>query len=268
LSELKKRKTELDAREKVVAQKEARLNDETLLKRIDILTKQIETKQATYDEWCTKIADITDIYDSKASGITEVERNIADLEKQEKRALSSFEATKDEIDKKLVVKRRELSAINDEISEAKRYRAEQETLTDDAIADCNARLVEFQSEANLVQEDKNKLSASVIRLEQELQARQEDIATANLKLSALNDSYASKAATYRHNLQDMSDQIESKEKTMASFEATYHNRDIELKARESSVNIREVAQRRTENNLIQKERRLRMSYGIAGMDYE
>ena len=100
--------------------------------------------------------------------------------------------------------RAESRRLQQEIKDSKKYLKEQGEIVEDTIAEWNTQLVEFGTEIQAVQEEKNKITADIFNLEQERNVLSREVKTIENKLSLLDTSYENKVTEYRTHLKELS----------------------------------------------------------------
>jgi chromosome segregation ATPase len=270
--ELEEKERVLNAREDLVARENAinkrqKIFDETEAK-LEVLNKQIKAKDAVLsaremdlENFTVKQNEEIESINAQKSvarqGVIAQEKVLTDLKKQETVLLNGIKA-----------KKSELSIIRDQVKETKAYVSEQSKLAEDTISEWNANLVEFRAEADLIQNEKNKLSADIIRLEQDKTTIALEVDKEQTKLESLASAYEDKVEVYKASLRSLDVEVSQKRNELEGVVNATQMKLKEVETREKSVHLKEgnINQRHAE--LDQKERRLKMNYGIAGIDYE
>src|SRR6185312_1121742 len=142
-----------------------RLLEETN-RKIEVLEKQVEAKEKVLDALSLKIDNLNEKYSIRKSDLDREYEDIVDSIRTKQKVYGSLELNNKSIQATIKHSKEELATIRDEIRDAKRYAKEQEEIASNTVSEWNATLVEFRAEADLIQQDKTKLSADIIRLEQ------------------------------------------------------------------------------------------------------
>jgi chromosome segregation ATPase len=266
--ELEARSKQLDVREELVSKKEAILDTSVRKAQVTVLDKQISAKQLILDDIGDKIDAEhnrhTRAVISAGSELDEVKQSIKALTRDQSKLTTSNELLESSIQRCQT----KLAAIKREINEARKYSKEQSELAESTIADWNVRLTEFQHEADLVHNEKTKIAVDIIRLDQDKLVLSREVDNLAEKTEQLATVYEGKAASYRDSLRELNDTIAQKQEFIIELGKKHQQRLKDIDSREKGLNIREAALRIDEQSLVQKERRLKANYGMAGLDYE
>lgn len=277
--QLAKRSRELEEREQALNFREGLLEREKALEKrqkvfdesetkLDVLNKQIKFKEAILSthtfELEKLIQDIEEatiqykkLSDSHKEAVALQNKVLANLGHQESQKNSEIKA-----------KKAELADLQAQVKETKKYRDDQAKIVENTIAEWNSTLVEFRKEADAIQEDKNKLSADIIRLEQDKTSMIIEDKKLEGKLEALAQQYEDKVEVYKSELRTLDIQVKDRQREYEGIVTSLEMRKKEVETKEKSFKLKEQAVNAREYTLDQKERRLKMNYGIAGIDYE
>lgn len=270
--ELAEKEKVLNAREDLVARENAinkrqKIFDETEAK-LEVLKKQIKAKE---DILASRSIDLDDFIIQATEEISSLkaQKNVVlqSISAQEE-TLSKFRIQHDGIVTDIKVKKRELTELQEQIKETKRYRDEQAKLTEDTIAGWNSNLVEFRAEVDIIQDEKDKLSKDIIRLEQDKTAITIEVDREQSNLEALAGAYEDKATLYKVSLRSLDTEVSQKRNELEGIINAAQMKLKEVETREKSVRLKEGNVNQRQAELDQKERRLKMNYGIASIDYE
>ena len=277
--DLEKKARELADKEKVLNAREDLVSRENALNKrqkvfdeaeakIDVLTKQIKAKEdiiasrtIDFDTFVTsaneRIESLKVREETVKNAISERQKTLADIKTQETNVSLSIKQRKNE-----------LAEVKEQIKEALHYKEEQEKLVENTIAEWNSILVEFRKEADLIQDEKNKLSSDIIRLEQDKSALAIDMNKEQSRLESLYEAYELKADEYKAKLRILDTDISAKRNELGSVINATDMRVKEVETREKSVKLKEGNLTRRASELDQKERRLKMNYGIADIAWQ
>lgn len=261
--------SELLAREKAFKIKEASLvkaESEAAI-RLTVIDKQIAAKEKL----------IESVNDQNEGARRDYRNQIDSLTDDKNEVIKQIQAKQLElaaIDKKLAIqetllegKKSDQSLIQQEIKDLKQYFKDQERITEETIQEWNSTLVEFRKEADIVQGEKNKISADIIHMEQDKIVLSKELDEQSEKLEALILSYELKTAEYRGQLKEMDDKLLAKKTELDVHMATYETSKKDIETRTKSLTLKENDIKTRSSVLDQKERRLKMLYGNAGLDY-
>jgi len=273
--ELEQKSRELDDREQDLNRKESLLEREKNLEKVQALYAETETKLIVLNKQIKAKQDIlqahTDELDSlsvksqkEADGLRVKETSLKQAIVIQEAVLSKLKAQDPQLQTQIKRTKTELANLQDQVRETKAYRDEQCTLAEDTIAHWNSDLVEFRKEADDIQFEKNKLSADIIRLEQDRSTMTVEINSIEQKLESLDGAYELKVEEYKSNLRTFEIQKEDKQRTFDSLSNSYDMRLKEVETREKSVRLKEGSLNTRQHDLDQKERRLKM---ITSIDY-
>lgn len=277
--DLEKKSRELAEKEKVLNAREDLVSRENALNKrqkvfdeagakLDVLNKQIKAKEGIL---ASRSIDLDDFIiqsqaevDSLKAQKTVVLQTISTQEENFSKLRTQYNSVAVDIK----VKKHELSEILDQIKETKKYRDEQAKLTEETISEWNSNLVEFRAEADLIQTEKNKISADIIRLEQDKTTIALEVDKEETKLESLANTYLEKVEEYKAKLRILDTELEQKRNELDGIINATQMKLKEVETREKSVRLKEGNINQRQAELDQKERRLKMNYGIAGIDYE
>jgi chromosome segregation ATPase len=277
--DLEKKSRELDEREESLKRKESLLEREKSLERVQALYAETETKVTVLNKQIKAKRDIlqahTDELDTLSAKYQEESDRLHLKEDSIKKSIAVQEAILSkakvqgaQLETQIKRAKTELLGLQNQVRETKDYNQEQSKLAEDTIAQWNSDLVAFRKEADNIQFEKNKLSADIIRLEQDKSIMIIEASDIERKIEALDNTYASKVEEYKSNLRTFEMQKEAKQREFDSLSNSYDMRLKEVETREKSVRLKEGSINTREHELDQKERRLKMNYGMAGIDYE
>jgi chromosome segregation ATPase len=277
--DLEKKSRELDEREESLNRKESLLEREKSLERVQALYAETETRVVVLNKQIKAKQDILQAHTDELDTLSAKSQEEADRLRLKEDSIKKSIAIQETLLSKAKVQdaqletqikrtKTELSSLQDQVRETKTYREEQSRLAEDTIAQWNSDLVAFRKEADDIQFEKNRLSADIIRLEQDRTAITLEVHAIEQKLESLDETYAGKVEEYKSSLRTLDLQQDEKKRVFDSLSNSYDMRLKEVETREKSVRLKEVNINTREHDLDQKERRLKMNYGMAGIDYE
>jgi chromosome segregation ATPase len=254
----------LDEREKLLLEREKLLDSSERFSQLELLDKQIAVKEQRLSELEDAIADkngeLTKAQkrynDQVVSAEAEQER-IASKQKKEAEKLSQLRDA-------IIQARNELATVNDDIAGRKKYLVEQEELVEHTVSDWSMRLGECMHEEKMLDERKQSKSADIVRLEQAVQEKQQEVDAIEGKAVQLQDIYMQKKTQISQELSVLRSHVQDKQNELLSLDMEQEAKIQGLKTREQSVTVREAAIRTQEMNLHERERALDMKLGILG----
>ena len=258
----------LEAREKRISERERLLDAPELIKRVNVLEKQIVAKQDVLKGLNDKIDEASQQYETKKGTLQSELDGLQTSIDRENKTTSSLTVKVSDIEREMKKKRALLNSLKQEVIDTRKYNKEQERVVERTVSEWNSRLAEFQQEVDLVQSDKNKLSKDIIRLEQEKVTINDEVIELDNKYISLEEAYNRRAASYREDLKKIDILIDEKQTRLEQMEikAKIFMKDIET--REKSIRLKEVAINNNEQEYIRKEKRLKMNYGLSGLDWD
>lgn len=276
---LEKKSKDLEERERVLSAREGLLEREKALEKrqkvfddvalkLEVLKKQIKAKE---DILAARNIEVEDLSISSQTKLDELyaKESVAKqtLEVQGK-LLTGLKNQEALITNSIKSKKSDLATLQGQIKESRDYLNEQATIVENTINDWNSTLTEFHKEAENLQLEKNKISADIIRLEQDKLSIAKETRKEEEKLEALNDQYDTTAEEYKSNLKELDALVTDKKNKADNYQNVYDMKKKEIEVRERSVRLKEGTTNQRMLELDQKERRLKMNYGVAGMNYE
>ena len=273
--DLEKKSRELDDREQDLNRKESLLEREKNLEKVQALYADTETKLIVLNKQIKAKQDVLQAHADELDTLSVKSQEEVDRLRLKEDSVKKSIVIQETILTKLKVQdaqiqtqtkraKTELVNLQGQVKETKTYRDEQSRLAEDTIAQWNSDLVEFRKEADDIQFEKNKLSADIIRLEQDRTTLTLEVHTIEQKLESLDGVYESKVEEYKSNLRTFELQKEDKQRVFDSLFNSYDMRLKEVETREKSVRLKEGSLNTRQHDLDQKERRLKM---ITSIDY-
>lgn len=253
------REKQVIAREKVFSDAESKL---------DVLNKQIKAKELILSQRNDEIENAANTHLVKKSEFeAKTKANDKALKVQQQLIADATNSYKS-VCSTIKEKEKLLKSIKDEISDSKSYLAEQESISENIISEWNMRLTEFAKESDIIRDEKNKLSADIIRLEQEKSALKDECQKIEDNLDNLSDSYDKKVDEYKEKLRVLNDKCIDKQNEYDGLSNAIESRELAIAAGEKSLRLRLYSIGIKERELEQKERRLKANFGMSGIDYE
>lgn len=214
LLDLEKKSRELDEREESLKRKESLLEREKSLERVQalyaeteikvtILNKQIKAKQDILQAHTDELDTLSAKYQEESNRLRLKEDSIKKAISVQEAILSKSKVQNAQLETQIKRSKTELTNLQDQVKETKDYRDEQSKLAEDTIAQWNSDLVAFRKEADDIQFEKNKLSADIIRLEQDRTTITLEVNALEQKLESLDETYASKVEEYKNSLKSL-----------------------------------------------------------------
>jgi len=273
--DLEKKSRELDDREQDLNRKESLLEREKNLEKVQALYAETETKLIVLNKQIKAKQDVLQAHTDELDTLSVKSQEEADRLRLKEDSIKKSIVIQETILSKskvqdaqlqIQIKRAKTELVNlqAQVKETKDYRDEQSRLAEDTIAQWNSDLVEFRKEADDIQFEKNKLSADIIRLEQDRTMITVEVNSIEQKLESLDGVYESKVEEYKSSLRTFELQREEKQRVFDSLSNSYDMRLKEVETREKSVRLKEGSLNTRQHDLDQKERRLKM---ITSIDY-
>lgn len=182
--------------------------------------------------------------------------------------LHSFNDRRLNLEAKLKTKQQDLVGVEAEIAERKSYLLEQEEIINRAFVDWNEKLVEIRGEASLAESNRTDILKDIIRHEQQRETLMLELDQKQAKLDQLTYTYEERARDYRDRLKQLEIVEQDKRRYVTEMETKIEARLQNIERREKTIQVTEVVQARTKEELRQKERKLRFDYHLAGEAYE
>lgn len=270
--ELAEKEKVLNAREDLVARENAinkrqKIFDETEAK-LEVLKKQIKAKDDILAARTIDFDTFVVASNEKIASLKAQEETVLKFIKLKQDSLIEVKNQETTLNNSIRLRKTELNEVKSQIKESNDYRDEQGRIVENTIAEWNSILVEFRKEADLIQEEKNKLSKDIIRLEQDKTTLVIEVDKEEAKLEALYDSYEQKVEQYKASLRALDTEVSQKRNELDSVINATNMRLKEVETREKSIKLKEGNINRIASELDQKERRLKMNYGIADIAWE
>lgn len=273
--DLEKKSRELEDREKSLNLRENLLEREKALEKrqkvfaeaetkLDVLNKQIKAKQDVLQVHTNELSTMAQKSQEEVERLRAREDTIKRAIEIQDKLLSAAKVQESQVLVQIKKYKTELINLQEQTRETKAYRDEQSKLAEDTIAQWNSDLVGFRQEADVIQNEKNKLSADIIRLEQDKSVMVIEVKAMEQKLERLDETYAQKVEEYKSNLRTFELQKDEKQRVFDSLSNSYDMRLKEVETREKSVRLKEGSLTTREHDLDQRERRLKM---VTSIDY-
>lgn len=277
--DLEKKSRELEEREHALNLREDLLEREKALEKrqkvfndaetkLDVLNKQIKAKEDILARRNVELEDAVLESTKKIDNLKSKEAAVKRAIKAEEDVLTQTKRKETGIESSIRNKKIELDGIQLQIKESKEYLKSQEKLTENTISDWNVTLQEFRNEADSIQREKNKLSADIIRLDQDKMNLTVEVTKIQTDLDKLHDTYTQKVEIYKRGLHDLDIETNNKKNEFQEFDTMFTMRRTELDTREKSLRLKEGSVKAKELELDQKERRLKGAYGMAEIPWD
>lgn len=262
----------LDKREELLNERELQFNKKIKLEaeldtRIEVLEKQITIKSGILDGVNSAIETAKSEFEMKQLTYN---KQLNNLDSQ----IKYKEARVIKLNSALSLKEQDFQPLTDkkatllkEIKEHQVYLISQEEVVNNTVAEWNDILTGFKQEADNIKDDKEKYLRDMVRLDQEKTEAGHEIENVQEKLSKLEQVYQQQINEKKSKLDELDSNILVKQNQLTDIITDAQIKEKGLAVRERAIKLKEVALNKQEADISQKERRLKGSYGLAGLEY-
>ena len=255
---------------------------------LDILNKKIKARNEIADDAEARLIVIGEQIKAKNIELNRANQELDDFreackeeEKSHQLKINNLNAqfnTKEgqlkEIDTRLESRRQQSIQLNKDndvvltqIKDNKQYLKNQEDIVNDTVAEWNAQLVEFRQEAESLQDEKNKLLTSTVRLEEDKKILDESLVEADNKLRELEKVYKEAVDEYKKELHVLANKVTEKKNELVALDRSLESRVKAIETKESEILVKQAALDKREADLNAKEQRLRSNFALSGLEY-
>lgn len=252
------RSKSLDLREAALEKREQLLDDSARIANIELLDKQIVIKTDIKSNIEGEIVVLEKQYKIENDRVTVDLESLQSSLIKNQNAFNASVTKKEHIEELIVLARRDLQLVKSEISEQKRNVKSEEQQVQDTMADWNAQLTSLQGEADIIAESKKKLSADIVRLDQEKDDKLTEAEQLTEKIRQLDVVYRTRMDAIKEELSLANENLEAKKQEERELAIKLKTRLEVVASREKSLSVKEMAFKGKEAELNQRAQRIGM----------
>lgn len=249
---LDEREAFLDKAEEAFRNKLADQKD--LEAKLAVLDNRLNIKQQVYDQLNDKIDKANKQFDLEAEDYEKQLQDLGNRVKTKEARSLQLEAIANQLSLDIRNRKSEVTKINDEIKDSKRYLQEQETVVNDTMAEWNVRLNELATEARNTEEEKKTLLRDMIRLDQEKTSTIRLVDASKAELATCDAAQQHKIATATKDLETALKELEKVQNNTEALKTKNTAAEKGFTIREKSLDLREHDLESREMKVAQEQR--------------
>lgn len=241
---------------------QARLQEALAQKQI--IDKQIETSGLILADLDDQIIQVTKEHQSKVDAQRSDYSDLLEQIAKRNIILQELDASYAALKSEVTILKEELTEVEVNIRDRKLYLNEQEVTINQTVDAWNEHLTDIKRQASELNNNKSKSLEELLKLETEIDGLKATIISISSKAEELDNNYEVRAETYRDKLRGYESQITTKQTLLNELDIQQTQREQSLATREKAIKLREIVASKTDRELQQRERKLKMDQGLAG----